>query len=197
MIKKIGFYSFLTTLVLFTGCSQKNVGFEGQQQDQNTQSVTTPAENVVMGSAEYEATTGADSSKVNSLKSTDFDYYNEEVTLSDGSKGTVKQVFFGFDKFNLTTKMLERTKDNAVTFSKVNSSSKIKLEGNCDEWGTDEYNYALGLKRAKSVKDALIAEGINSDRMVLVSFGESNPVCTDKTKACWKINRRVEHKILP
>jgi peptidoglycan-associated lipoprotein len=47
------------------------------------------------------------------------------------------------------------------------------------------------------VKDALITEGINSDRIVLVSFGESNPLCTTKTKDCWKLNRRVENKILP
>lgn len=192
MIKKIGFYSFLATLVLFTGCSQKNVGFEGQQKGEGAQAATEK----MMAGSESEGTVGTDSA-VNNLKSTDFDYYNEEITLADGSKGTVKQVFFGFDKFNLTTEMLERTKENAVLFAKTNPTSKIKLEGNCDEWGTDEYNYALGLKRAKSVKDALVAEGINSDRMVLVSFGESNPVCTDKTKACWKINRRVEHKILP
>jgi|SaaInlV_200m_DNA_5_1039737.scaffolds.fasta_scaffold00160_6 peptidoglycan-associated lipoprotein len=193
MIKKLGLFSFLAAALLFTGCSQKNVGFEGQQ-DKGTELVT---EKVIAGT-EYEAVaTGIDSSSTNNLKSTDFDYYNEEVTLADGTKATVKQIFFGFDKFNLTTEMLDRVKNNASVFSKLKANAKVKLEGNCDEWGTDEYNFALGLKRAKSVKDALITEGINSDRIVLVSFGESNPLCTTKTKDCWKLNRRVENKILP
>ncbi|MFA6756952.1 MAG: OmpA family protein, partial [Sulfurospirillaceae bacterium] len=73
----------------------------------------------------------------------------------------------------------------------------IKVEGNCDEWGTDEYNYALGLKRAKSVKDALIAEGVPSDRIMVVSYGESNPVCSESNKDCWAKNRRAEFKLLP
>ena len=193
MIKKLGLFSFLAAALLFTGCSQKNVGFEGQQ-DKGTELVT---EKVIAGT-EYEAVaTGIDSSSTNNLKSTDFDYYNEEVTLADGTKATVKQIFFGFDKFNLTTEMLDRVKNNASVFSKLKANAKVKLEGNCDEWGTDEYNFALGLKRAKSVKDALITEGINSDRIVLVSFCESNPLCTTKTKDCWKLNRRVENKILP
>lgn len=175
MIKKIGLYAFLAATIVFTGCSQKGI-------------------NGIDSQGEKEGMTGQ-SSMSSKLQSTDYDYYNETITLNDGSKGTVKQVFFGFDKFNLSDEMLNRTKDNAVVFSKV--GSKIKLEGNCDEWGTDEYNYALGLKRAKSVKDALINEGINSDRIAIVSLGESNPVCTEKTKDCWKINRRVEHKVLP
>ena len=73
----------------------------------------------------------------------------------------------------------------------------IKVEGNCDEWGTDEYNYALGLKRAKSAKDALVRNGVSADRIAVVSFGESNPVCTDKTKACDAQNRRADFKVLP
>ena len=72
----------------------------------------------------------------------------------------------------------------------------IKIEGNCDEWGTDEYNYALGLKRAKSVKEALRANGVHGKKMKLISYGESNPVCTEHNKECWAKNRRVEFKVL-
>ena len=73
----------------------------------------------------------------------------------------------------------------------------IKLEGNCDEWGSDEYNYALGLRRANAVKAAMTAQGVSADRITMVSYGESNPVCTDKTKECWAHNRRVDFKLLP
>ena len=94
-----------------------------------------------------------------------------------------------------TNSCLFIAKDNA---SKLNGlEGSVKVEGNCDEWGTDEYNYALGLKRAKVVKDALIADGISESKISVVSFGESNPVCADKTKECWSKNRRAEYKPLP
>ena len=72
---------------------------------------------------------------------------------------------------------------------------KIILEGNCDEWGSDEYNYALGLKRARTVKRELIVQGIAKTRLNIISYGESNFVCSDKTKDCWSKNRRVEFNI--
>jgi peptidoglycan-associated lipoprotein len=76
-------------------------------------------------------------------------------------------------------------------------SLNVKLEGNCDEWGSDEYNFALGLKRAEAVKKVLVADGIDASRISMVSYGKSNPVCTDHTKACWAKNRRVNFKLLP
>ena len=85
---------------------------------------------------------------------------------------------------------------NASVFSQ-NSNFKIMVEGNCDEWGSDEYNYALGVKRAKAGKDALIAQGIAADRIEITSNGESKPVCTDKTKTCDAQNRRDEFRLLP
>ena len=54
-----------------------------------------------------------------------------------------------------------------------------------------------GLKRANTVKTAIIAEGVDEKRITMVSYGESNPVCTDKTKECWAQNRRVDTKLLP
>jgi peptidoglycan-associated lipoprotein len=83
---------------------------------------------------------------------------------------------------------------NIQTLKSYNGN--IKLEGNCDEFGTDEFNYALGLKRAKAVKDALVAQGIAAERFTIVSLGESTPVCTNNTTdECYAQNRRVDlHK---
>lgn len=109
----------------------------------------------------------------------------------------LKAIYFDFDKFNIRTDMQANLSADA---SVVNTQAKnffVKLEGNCDEWGSDEYNFALGLKRAESVKKALTAEGVDASRISMVSFGESSPVCTDKTKECWAKNRRVEFKLLP
>ena len=118
------------------------------------------------------------------------------LTVS-GKKVFVENIYFAFDKYDLTDDMRETSKSNATKLSSLSTNVKVKIEGNCDEWGTDEYNYALGLKRAKSAKDALVADGIPSSSISLVSFGESNPSCTDRTVNCWKQNRRVEYKLLP
>ena len=109
-----------------------------------------------------------------------------------------KVIYFDFDKYNIRKDQQSNIDANAALFNSAEAKNfSIKVEGNCDEFGTDEYNYALGLKRAKSVKDGLVAKGINADRVSVVSYGESNPVCNDKNKACWDKNRRAEFKVLP
>ena len=127
-------------------------------------------------------------------------YINETVSLIDGEKIVLKSVHFKFDDYHLTDEMVVIANDNAKKIDRVISQDpevKIKLEGNCDEWGTDEYNYALGLKRAKTVKESLIKNGIEAKKIVIISYGESNPLCKEHTIACWKRNRRVDYKLLP
>ncbi|MBK2000066.1 peptidoglycan-associated lipoprotein Pal [Campylobacter sp. LH-2024] len=108
---------------------------------------------------------------------------------------TLNKVYFDFDKFNIRPDMQNVINNNANIFNTEVSGANITVEGNCDEWGTDEYNQALGLKRAKAVKEALVAQGVNSDRISIKSYGETNPVCTEKTKACDAQNRRAEFKL--
>lgn len=108
-----------------------------------------------------------------------------------------KTIYFDFDKYSIRTDMQsDMETDNTI----ANDQAKIyniKLEGNCDEWGSDEYNYALGLKRAETVKDAMIGGGIDSNRISVMSYGKTNPVCTAHTRDCWAKNRRVNFKLLP
>ncbi|WP_200762430.1 OmpA family protein [Nitrosophilus alvini] len=109
-----------------------------------------------------------------------------------------KKIYFDFDKYNIRPDQQPRVEYDANLFNRDDAKEfNIKVEGNCDEWGTDEYNYALGLKRAKSVRDALVSLGVDANRMTLVSYGESNPVCTEHTRECWRKNRRVEFELLP
>lgn len=117
--------------------------------------------------------------------------------LASQIQNEVQNVYFDFDKFNIRADQQGVVNNNAALFNQAGAESLgIKVEGNCDEWGTDEYNYALGLKRAKSVKDALVRQGVSADRISVVSYGESNPVCTDRTKACDAQNRRDEFKVI-
>lgn len=116
----------------------------------------------------------------------------------DAKKDMLTTVYFDFDKFNIKDDMKKViSMDAEILSSKMGKNVMLKLEGNCDEWGTDEYNYALGLKRAKAVKNALKAKGVEVGKISIVSNGKSNPVCTEKSKSCDAQNRRVDFKMLP
>ncbi|MBX7490065.1 OmpA family protein [Helicobacter turcicus] len=113
-------------------------------------------------------------------------------------EGRLQNVFFDFDKFVVRTDMQSVVdSDASILTSPAMGPLTVRIEGNTDEWGTDEYNYALGLKRAVAVKSALVAKGVAEERTVLVSYGESKPTCTTKTKECWAENRKVTFKMLP
>jgi peptidoglycan-associated lipoprotein len=187
----------LIAIGLLAGCSQKDVSYESSQS--NTQQVANNMDNIAGEEAAVESST--DESTSNEYLVTTSDKEVNSVTSNiNGQSVLLESIHFAFDKYNITDSMREVATTNAGKIQKVGDSYenlKIKLEGNCDEWGTDEYNYALGLKRAKSAKDALIADGVDADKIMMVSFGESNPVCTEKNVKCWKLNRRVDYRLLP
>ena len=194
-------------LGMLAGCASKSeVEYDGSKVEAAKTTSSTSSETVdsnardIAGGKEVSVSSDKDYS---SSQSTSYDATNGRYSVTseiNGQEIVLESVHFAFDKYNLTDTMREVATTNA---SKIDSTTqsynnlKIKLEGNCDEWGTDEYNYALGLKRAKTSKDALIADGIDSSRILLVSFGESNPVCTEKNVDCWKMNRRVDYRLLP
>jgi len=121
-------------------------------------------------------------------------YGNESSGSYNSSADGFRSVYFDFGDYTISSEM-ENAMNNNIKVA-MSSSSKIKIEGNCDEFGTDEYNYALGLKRAKAVKDSLVSQGIASDKTVIVSFGESSPVCTEPNDSCYDRNRRVDLRLV-
>jgi len=119
---------------------------------------------------------------------------NYDSEKSNSSSDGFQSVYFDFGDYSISAAMGNSIAKNISVGLK--STGKIKIEGNCDEFGTDEYNYALGLKRAKAVKDAMTAGGMSSSRVVIVSYGESNPVCTSPTDSCYGKNRRVDLRLI-
>ncbi|ABV67837.1 OmpA family protein [Aliarcobacter butzleri] len=172
-MKKLGLYSVLVSALLFTtGCSEKNADVDNVVGANDAASVEAPIQD---GTLLEKASNG--------------NYY-----MINGQRVLIEHVYFGFDKYNLTADNKSKAVSNASKLSAVSSDTTVKVLGNTDEWGSDEYNYALGLKRANAVKDVLVANGVTTN-ISLVSLGESNPVCTEKTKDCWAQNRRVEHEL--
>jgi len=101
----------------------------------------------------------------------------------------LKDVFFDFDKYDIRPSDAKVLDSNA-TWLKSNANHLVLIEGHCDERGTNEYNLALGERRAAAVRDYLTSLGIPAARMAIVSRGEESPVCTDDKESCWEKNRR-------
>lgn len=99
------------------------------------------------------------------------------------------RVFFALDRHNLDEgdkQILRRQADWLSRYPTV----MITVEGHCDERGTREYNMALGAKRADAVKDFLVGQGIDANRIKIVSYGKERPVDPRSAEAAWRINRR-------
>ncbi len=105
--------------------------------------------------------------------------------------GMLKTVYFDYDKSNIRSD--QRTGlDKNVEFLLINPEVNVLLEGHCDERGTVEYNFALGGRRATSVKDYMIKKGIVEHRLATLSKGEEESVVPGHNEEAWTKNRRVE-----
>jgi len=103
--------------------------------------------------------------------------------------GLLGDIFFDFDKFDLRADARERLQKNA-DFMNQYPTLEFGLEGHCDERGTNEYNLALGERRAHAAKDYLVSLGVSSNRVRTISYGEEKPFCMGHDESCWQDNRR-------
>ena len=101
----------------------------------------------------------------------------------------LQDIQFTFDQSLLTDESIVVLNQHANWFKK-NPGSLILVEGHADERGTNEYNLALGERRAKAARDFLVSLGISHSRINQISFGEERPVCRESTEECWAKNRR-------
>jgi peptidoglycan-associated lipoprotein len=104
-------------------------------------------------------------------------------------------IYFDYDKSAIRDDAKPVLEANAAWMKKF-PSVKILIEGHCDERGTEEYNLALGERRAKAAEDYLVTLGIASDRMKIISYGKSQPVDPGHNEAAWQLNRRDQFLII-
>ena len=102
----------------------------------------------------------------------------------------LKDVFFEFDRYDLAADARTVLRANA-DWLKGNPAVRVELEGHCDERGPNEYNLALGAKRAQAASEYLATLGVAAERLSTISYGEEIPVCKEANEACWKQNRRA------
>lgn len=115
----------------------------------------------------------------------------ENISLDSMAIFANATVYFEFDKSSLTSKSIQTLK-SAVDALNENSTIEVTLSGHADERGTREYNLALGQRRAESVSNYLVLNGINKSRITVKSFGEEKPLAYGQDEASYAKNRRVE-----
>ena len=112
------------------------------------------------------------------------------MTLQElNDKKPLTDVFFELDTAALSDRARTTLQANS-DWMKRWTSTRITIEGHCDERGSAEYNLGLGDRRGSAVKAYLVNLGIPADRIAVVSKGKESPFCTDKNEACWQQNRR-------
>jgi len=106
----------------------------------------------------------------------------------------LQDVFFAFDSSQLTWEARQALAEDARLLQGVTDLAVV-LEGHCDERGTNEYNLALGDRRARSVRDYLVQAGVPASRLTLISYGEERPFALGHDEAAWSQNRRVHFRV--
>ncbi len=110
---------------------------------------------------------------------------------SAAQEETLQRIHFDFDSYVLTKDARDiLTKDAELLLKKI--TAKVTIEGHCDERGSDEYNLALGEKRAKAAMNYLVTLGIPADRLSVISYGKEKPLDPGHDEAAWAKNRRDE-----
>jgi peptidoglycan-associated lipoprotein len=103
--------------------------------------------------------------------------------------GLIGDVYFDFDKYELKQEARDRLEKNAA-FMRDKPQFVFTIEGHCDERGTNEYNLALGDRRANAARDYLVSLGVPAARVRTISYGEERGFCGEHNESCWWRNRR-------
>ena len=169
-------------LVLAVGCSKKytKAPAEAPEEQGTMQETVTPVETEVI-----EDITIARDEEV------------QETMLSpeEEAASIFRDVLFDYDKYDIRPDARPAL-DAVADFLKRNAGLKVAIEGHCDERGTNEYNLALGEKRAKAAKNYLASFGVSSEKLITITYGEEKPTCTESNEDCWQQNRRAHFVIV-
>lgn len=113
----------------------------------------------------------------------------ENTTVTSTTSGSdLKSIYFDFDESLVRADQSSVLKNN---FSLIKDKSST-VEGHCDERGSNEYNLALGQRRAQAVKNYYVNLGVDGAKVKVISYGESKPTCSSSDEACWSKNRRAD-----
>jgi len=113
-----------------------------------------------------------------------------DVNATNLGIDSLRDILFDYDKAEIRSDSVSDLQLN-LNWIKANPNVRITIEGHCDDRGSEEYNLALGDRRANVVKEFLLNQGVPANRITTVSYGEERPQCREETEACFAKNRRA------
>jgi peptidoglycan-associated lipoprotein len=207
----------LSSIFIISGCAKKTAKIEGMGQTASIKDTTTSKEGTGIEEGALEGSASGVLLEENAEK--DIEKALEEMdqlygSTDDGSEGLQKErvaaldrvnelikkngtllpVYFDFDRYSVRDDARETLRNNAEWLSDY-SSLKVLIEGHADQRGSNEYNLALGDRRAKSVVSYLQDFGVNAE-LRTVTLGEEKPTCNEYAEECWSLNRRAEFTVV-
>ncbi|MGC2062443.1 MAG: peptidoglycan-associated lipoprotein Pal [Thermodesulfovibrionales bacterium] len=171
-------------LIMIAGCSQKATTKPDAQENLAGKQVQKP-----------DATEQKKIEKLPAMPVEAIDSKNDASAKTTVQDNMFSDILFEYDRYNVkdTSKPILR---NVSDWLSKHPEARISIEGHCDERGTNEYNLALGDKRAKAVKEYLLSMGVASKKTDTISYGEERPLCKESTEECWAKNRRAHFVVL-
>ena len=118
----------------------------------------------------------------------------EERAVLNDRLAHLEDALFDYDKSSIRADAASALKDDVGVIRGIlakDPKEKLRIEGHCDERGSDEYNLALGDKRAQAVEEFFQTMGIPQAQLTVISYGKEKPVCSEQTEDCWQKNRRA------
>ena len=176
---------------LVAGCAKKEM-VKGEESATTSTTASTPS----TPSTPPAATTPAPSTQpvseqpVKQEPVTDTLALNQQPAANAAAEAALETVYFDFDSFVLSPAARDALAKNAQYLIK-NAGIKIQVEGHCDERGSDDYNLALGEKRATAAMNYLVTLGVPAKRMSIISYGKEKPAVQGHDEAAWGKNRRA------
>jgi peptidoglycan-associated lipoprotein len=167
------------------GCPKKKPATPAADLDVQTTTVPAPAAPTTPEEVQQPAAPDVNDQAEDLLMSSDMAVVNEELRR----RGFSPDVYFDYDESTLSDDTRDKLSRNADLLKSAQFA--VTLEGHADSRGTNEYNLALGERRANAVRDYLGSLGVAAGRLRTLSYGEERPVCNTDEESCWSQNRRV------
>lgn len=199
MLKRVSFYAvfvFLIAVFMTAGCAKQDVVKKDEgiapvpvakhidpPKSGDSQAGITPSKQAATTPASQ-----ATSSQTSAQQS-------QKASSMAELQSALNKIYFDFDSADLSESARSTLAKNAAVLTKE-STAKIRIEGNCDERGSAEYNIALGERRAKAAQKYLSAMGVKPDRLSIISYGKEKPAVVGSDEAAWAKNRRDEFLVI-
>lgn len=170
-------------LALGVSCAKKQVTMETQEMaaDESQQSAEDEA-----------ARREAEEARLREQRAREARQRQEASSMSEEARRAAfedEEIHFDFDKYVLTPQAMMILDDKAA-YLREHPTVRVLVEGHCDDRGSNEYNLALGDRRANSAKNYLVKSGVAASRITTISYGEEQPLCMQQNESCWYRNRR-------